>query len=79
MTNYIAKSAALKIRSKLNFKEPKTMIVDFIKNLVKSVDFQNPEVSNKIYPLIAYSLGILQHPMFDEISQDSIFLVFVCQ
>ncbi len=80
MANFISKLAALKIRSKLNYKDGKTVILNFMKHFIQEIikdkgGLVEPFLS-QVNPLIAYTLGMLKHSMFaDEYDKGTYFYI----
>lgn len=67
MASYLAKSAAIKVRSKLSLYEGRSVVVNFMKELMREIlnSQQGAEnLLNHVNALIAYTLGIVKHSMF---------------
>ena len=70
MADFIAKKAAVRIRSKSNFDEGRTTIYNFMKKLIKGIKNLNEhskDILLRINPLIGYTLGIVKHSMFSSL------------
>ena len=67
LVNYLAKSTAWRIYTKLSFIEGKSIIWNFMKPLIAEI-MKNKDrmesIWSQINTLIMYTLGILKHPMF---------------
>jgi len=67
MATFLAKSAAVKVRSKLSLYEGRNFVLHFMKELIRdvlSLREKGEGMLNQLNPLIAYTLGIVKHSIF---------------